>query len=155
MLLAVFSDTHGVVGPAIEAVRVSAPDWIVHLGDFSRDAEALQKEFPHIELRSVRGNCDMASLAPLTELFFVGPTKIFMAHGHSYGVKQGLASFQNAAWFSGAQLALFGHTHAPVCFEAGGIWFLNPGTAGAGGHNTWAQVELTESGGISCRILAL
>ena len=155
MLLAVFSDTHGVTDRAAAAVRRAAPDMIIHLGDFTRDADVLQKEFPHIELRSVRGNCDLASVAPVSQLFFAGETKLFIAHGHSYGVKHGLDSFQNAAGFSGARLAMFGHTHHAVYFEEGDVHFLNPGSAGCPPRATWALAELSPGGAITCRILAL
>ena len=46
MRLAVFSDSHGFCASMIGAVRAYRPDMILHLGDYSRDAEELIKEFP-------------------------------------------------------------------------------------------------------------
>ena len=52
------------------------------------------------------------------------------AHGHRYGVKQGLLRFSLAAQEQQAQVALFGHTHIPYCRQEGGLWLLNPGACG-------------------------
>ena len=53
MKVAVFSDTHGVTIPMVNAVKEAAPDALVHLGDYERDAEALLREFPDIPLYRV------------------------------------------------------------------------------------------------------
>ena len=58
MRVAVFSDTHGVTSPMVQAVRNHMPDALVHLGDYERDAEVLLREFPDIPLYHVCGNCD-------------------------------------------------------------------------------------------------
>jgi len=153
MRIAVFSDTHGSIEPAAEAIRLHQPRLIVHLGDYSRDADALQKEFPRTELHSVRGNCDRVSTAPLSELFEAAGLRFFLAHGHEYGVKLGLDSFRTTALCAGAQVALFGHTHRAFCEEARGILFLNPGAAQRGG--SFALLEAENGVLMSHRILPL
>lgn len=155
LLIAVFSDTHGAVEAAAAAVRKSRPDMIVHLGDYARDAAALKEQFPGIELRSVRGNCDFGSRALLFDCFLVGKTRLFISHGHAYGVKSGLAALRRAARSAGADMALFGHTHRPVCLQEDGLLLLNPGSAGCPPRLTWARLEIGEEGGVSCRILDL
>ncbi len=155
MRIAVFSDTHGATEPAALAVRRFRPDMILHLGDCVRDAGELQKEFPGIALRAVRGNGDFASAAPLSDCFRIGPLRALMAHGHEYGVKRGLATFQNAARDAGVRLALFGHTHLALNVEKGGILFVNPGTAGRPPRRTWALLEITDEGAVNGRILDL
>ena len=153
MRIAVFSDSHGNTDPAIDAVYAHQPQLILHLGDYSRDADAIQKEFPHIELHSVRGNCDLASRAPLSELFEAGGLRIYMAHGHEHGVKLGLDGFRTTALCAGARIALFGHTHRAYVDEIRNILFLNPGPAQRGGSFALLEVE----GGVllSYRILPL
>lgn len=155
MKLAVFSDSHGQTSGMIRIVRAVQPDLILHLGDYVRDADALQKEFPHTPLKAVRGNCDLGSSAPETELFHCESVPVMMTHGHRYHVKTGLDSLLLAARLSGAGLVLYGHTHIPKFQQFGTLHVLNPGTAGQGGRHTWALVEIQPSGVISCRICEL
>ncbi len=155
VLIAVFSDTHGNMGAAAAAIRKSRPDMIIHLGDYTRDANALKDQFPGIELRSVRGNCDFASPALLSDCFTVGRTRLFISHGHAYGVKSGLTALWRAARSAGADIALFGHTHRPVYLQEAGLLLLNPGSAGCPPRTTWACLEIGEEGVVSCRTLDL
>ena len=48
----------------------------------------------------------------------------------------------NAAYFSGAKLVLFGHTHIPYNKEELGIRILNPGSAGLGARRTYGVLQL-------------
>jgi len=130
MLIAVFSDSHGTTEPMIAAIREHRPDAVLHLGDHDRDAEDLQREFPTLDIRWVRGNCDRGSDAPeiLTPVF--DGVRMFMTHGHRHNVKFTLDSLANAAHFSGAKLALFGHTHERERRELGDVTVFNPGAAG-------------------------
>ena len=142
MRIAVFSDTHGRIDGAVRAIRAEAPDMVFHLGDCARDAEALRREFPQIDLRSVRGNCDIGGDAPDRLFFEVEGVPVLLTHGHLYSVKYTLDSLKNAAGFLGARLALFGHTHCTHWEEDGGVAFLNPGSAGTGRSPTYAMVEI-------------
>ena len=56
----VLSDSHGNVGNMIRAVKREEPDMILHLGDCVVDADALRREFPHITMVNVPGNCDFS-----------------------------------------------------------------------------------------------
>lgn len=75
--------------------------------------------------------------------------RIFVTHGHLYGVKRDLTALAGAAKDAGARLALFGHTHIQHLEERGGITLLNPGTAGRFGHSGYAVVEIKD-GAFSC-----
>ena len=150
---AVFSDSHGLTALMRECVRRVRPDVIIHLGDYSRDADELRAEFPEIPLYSVRGNCDISSDAPDTDIVPLGPVKAFICHGHTYGVEYGrLDSLVYAAQEAGAKIAMFGHTHEAYYGEAGGVQLLNPGTAGKGRTLTWAVVTVFDNGAIACEI---
>ena len=154
VLLAVFSDTHGNVEPMKRAVLSWAPDVVLHLGDYSRDADWLRGQFPDLDIRSVRGNCDLGSAAPdKLELEWEG-VKLLATHGHLYNVKYTLDPLMNAAYFSGAKLALYGHTHFSEYREEGGIMFLNPGSAGTGSRPSAALITL-EKGTAACRIVKM
>ena len=128
MKVAVFSDTHGVTSPMVQAVRETTPDVLVHLGDYERDAEALLRAFPDIPLYHVCGNCDYAAKAPARLVVQFGPVTALLTHGHLYHVDFGrVDSLVYAAQESGAQLALFGHTHTALHEDVGGVKVVNPG----------------------------
>ena len=150
MLLAVFSDSHGVTEPMCDAVAQYKPDVVLHLGDHDRDCDALREMFPNLDIRAVSGNCDHFSQECERRIFELCGVKIFMTHGHLYNVKYGLDSFINAAGFSGAKLALYGHTHRANHFSVGGMDVLNPGAASRFG--SFALVELIQ-GTAQCKIL--
>ena len=156
MKAAVFSDTHMNTALMVEAVRRFRPDVIIHLGDHSRDTDILRLEFPELPLYSVRGNCDLASTAPDSDIVQLGPVKAFITHGHLYNVDYDrVDSLVYAAQEQGAAIAMFGHTHRALYEEVGGVQVLNPGTAGKGRTLTWALVEVFDNGGIACEIKPL
>ena len=132
MLIAVFSDSHGSVDPMIHAIREEMPDLVLHLGDHASDAEELQRVFPALDIRYVRGNCDWGSDAEEVLMPVADGVRIFMTHGHRYNVKFTLNSLANAAHFAGADLALFGHTHQSEYKVMGDVTLFNPGAAGPG-----------------------
>ena len=153
MKVAVFSDTHGVTQPMVDAVRETAPDALIHLGDYERDAEVLLREFPGIPLYRVCGNCDYSPKAPNCLTVKLGPVTAFLTHGHLYHVDFGrIDSLVYAAQEAGAQLALYGHTHTALHKDLGGVKVINPGTAGKGREKTWAMLEIFENGGIAAEI---
>ena len=150
MRIAVFSDTHRLTAPMVDAVSRCRPDVIIHLGDHDRDTGVLLKQFPEIPLYNVAGNCDFAPLAPNVITVSFGPVKAFLTHGHLYHVDFGrVDSLVYAAQEAGCQLALFGHTHVPYHEDVGGVKVVNPGTAGKGRSLTWALLTIYENGGIA------
>ena len=79
--------------------------------------------------------------------------KAFLTHGHRYAVRSGrLDTLLYAAECSGAQIVMFGHTHRAGFDNIGGMFVLNPGTAGQGLNRTWAKLELGPTGEIHCEI---
>lgn len=149
MKLLVFSDSHGKTEPMCRMIEREKPDLVVHLGDYVRDAEALRAQFPQLPLKNVCGNCDRDLGAPVREEFSFDGVQIFACHGHRYNVKYGLDPLKNALWFSGARLALFGHTHRAMCEDFDGLTLLNPGTA----RTTCALVETDGAGGFTAALL--
>ena len=136
----------------VRAVEHYRPELIVHLGDCVRDAQELAGCFFTIPMISVRGNCDYAPDTEETLVVREDGVTLFITHGHRYGVKLGLDALLNSVGFSGARLGLFGHTHAALCRDFGGVTLLNPGSAGRGTHPTWAAVETDGAGGFVCGI---
>lgn len=133
MLIAVFADSHGELDAMCAAIDEQKPDLVLHLGDYVRDAEELQRRYPRLDIRYVRGNCDRWDTDAAESLRFnADGVGIYMAHGHRQNVKMTLDAMANAVHFSGAQLGLFGHTHCPEYKKMGDVTLFNPGSAGRG-----------------------
>ena len=126
----VLSDSHGNVGNMIRAVKREEPDMILHLGDCVVDADALRREFPHITMVNVPGNCDF-SRGDTERLIDIDGYKVLMCHGHTYGVKMSYMHLELHAKEVGADLALFGHTHKLFYDKHNGLAMMNPGSIGA------------------------
>ena len=132
MKFIVFSDSHGVSANMIRAVQLEKPDLCFYLGDGENDLRLLRKRFPHLAVNAVRGNCDMFSTSPKALICAAGGLKIFLTHGHLYGVKHDpvLRELCEAALEADADVVLFGHTHEPFRDHTMGMHVLNPGSIG-------------------------
>ena len=151
MKLLVLSDTHRSLGFACEAIEKERPDAVAHLGDHLSDAEDLSFAYPEPDFYYVPGNCDYEPVVRPSMTIELAGVRIFLTHGHLFGVKSGTKALLSMAKDCGAQLALYGHTHIASLEEAGGVTLLNPGTAGRLGRSSYAVVEI-ENGGFTCRI---
>jgi putative phosphoesterase len=121
----IIGDTHGdrfAIAQCQAAVgQVEA--WL-HLGDYARDAELLRAE--GTEVFSVAGNCDYAGQTE--RVVCLGGVRIFMAHGHRYGVNDSPARLVARARELHCTVALYGHTHVPLLDEGGDVLVLCPGS---------------------------
>ena len=116
MNILVFSDSHG-HGERIDAViqtQIGKPDAIIFLGDGLRDIAYC--DTGDIPIFAVQGNCDIYSYFRSGEteeelLFTLGGKRIFITHGHKYGVKSGIGYLISSAAKMGADIVLYGHTH--------------------------------------------
>lgn len=128
----VLSDSHG-DHRALDALleKMGHIDAACFLGDVAQDAAHLEARLSQMahqpRLYAVRGNNDLACPLPQDLLILLGGARIFMTHGHRFS---SLMSLTYCAMENGAQVALFGHTHAPLCEYAQGVMLLNPGSAG-------------------------
>lgn len=113
----------------VRAVRQQQPDAVFHLGDCERDTQRLEKEFPDLPLYRVCGNCDREPVNPEVLQCTLDGVKFFCTHGDRYGVKYTLDALLNAAYFAGADIVLFGHTHRALSETMQGLYVVNPGTA--------------------------
>ena len=127
MKLLVLSDSHRNMDRMRIAVEETNPDAILHLGDHIDDAQKLNQEYPDAVFYMLRGNCDYSNIGK-TEMFLtISGVKVFMAHGHTYGVKASLDNFVNEARRLEADVALYGHTHSASVQREFGMWFMCPG----------------------------
>lgn len=136
----------------LRAVEQEKPDAVIHLGDHASDAEILLREYPYLPVCRVRGNCDRYEYDVQDEAVIEWEgVKILVTHGHRYHVKSGLLTLCYAAIQSGAQVALFGHTHIPYCEESDGLWLLNPGACGRL-FPSYGIIEI-KNGTVRCRVM--
>ena len=145
------SDSHGRSELVRRVSDMEKPyDLMVHCGDI------VDMSFEHFELESglpflaVRGNCDYDPMLPAEITHDIGDKRIFITHGHTYGVKWGVRDLILRAQRNGAYIALFGHTHEPYLErdKGSGIYILNPGSIARprqrSGIRTYAVIKLSE-----------
>lgn len=149
MKILVFSDSHGQTAAMLRAVAAEAPELILHLGDHDSDCAPLQKNFPGIRIEQVRGNCDPGSDLPEVRQITCGLLKIFMTHGHRYQVKMGDELAVNTAICAGADVLLYGHTHAAAAYVRHGLQVMNPGSIGYG-RGTYGVIEIFDGEAALC-----
>lgn len=146
MKILVLSDSHGDASAVESAVLLERPDAALHLGDGASDMACAG-----VQYAAVRGNCDFRAELPDKRVLTLGGVKLFMTHGHMYGVKQGYMAAVMAAREAGADVLLFGHTHFPMYDMCGALHVLNPGSVRQG---RYAVLEAAD-GRISCRLKSM
>ena len=153
MKVLIFSDSHGRELPMRRVIAShSAASYILFCGDGVRDIEMLAQEFPTKIFVSVRGNCDLfisEDDAPTERVIALGGHRIFMTHGHVYGVKGGYGTAVARAAQQGADILIFGHTHLPTegRMQVGdaSVHYFNPGSIGSADHS-YGVLTMRENG---------
>ena len=158
MDILVLSDTHGRDDRVREVMRRTRASVVLFLGDGLRDLNVISDD---VTVRSVRGNCDFIGAdIPETRLEAFGSYRIFMTHGHRYGVKFSEEAAIRAAVAADADVLAYGHTHLPVdrylpAGERVGDVVLKkplivfcPGSLGEprGGHPCFGTLTIRENG---------
>ena len=130
MRIIVVSDTHRRFNQFYDIVMKHKNEAFIfiHLGDGQKEIEDMLDLFPDLNLVSVRGNCDFASLDPETRVVFAGEERILCTHGHSLSVKYSLERLKQKAKEENCRIALYGHTHKSDTRYEDGIYILNPGS---------------------------
>lgn len=120
----VMSDSHGLTRRVGTISNRHEVDLKIHCGDseLTEDAKELTGQVV------VRGNCDWRGNFPEEELIEIDGLRIFVTHGHLYGVKSSLMQLQYRALEVEADIALFGHSHIVHCEQIEQQLFINPGS---------------------------
>jgi putative phosphoesterase len=142
------SDSHGKLKMAEQVVsELGELDLVLHAGDYYEDGLQLA-EICGVEVKAVTGNCDRCATGPAEELLELGGYRIYLTHGHLFGVKRSLARLYQRALEVGAAIVIYGHTHIPHQEQIGNILFLNPGsiTWPRSFEHTFAVLELQPDG---------
>lgn len=134
-IILVFSDSHGST-LVMERLLASPPEGLTavfHLGDGSKEAEALMRKYPMYAYIGVRGNCDFSDRERAETVYTErGGVRFMLTHGHPYGVKSSLANAAITAAAEDAEVLLYGHTHIAddrtVKTAVGDVRAVNPGS---------------------------
>lgn len=131
MKIIVFSDSHRDFNSMMKAIeKESNISMIIHAGDVLSDVEDLKIMYPQYNIVYVKGNNDLWDRsAPEDRFFEIEGVRIFLTHGHNYGVKYSTAALAKKANELGADICIFGHTHQAFNEVSGSITLFNPGCA--------------------------
>lgn len=126
----IVSDTHRKDDGFWTVFRKEAPiDMLIHCGD-SCGSEKNFKFRANCECHFVNGNCDSIFGGNTEQIFEIGKHKVFLTHGHRYGVRSGEDELVLMAKAVGADIVMYGHTHIPMIKVVDGIYVVNPGSLG-------------------------
>lgn len=128
MKVIIASDTHGYFAPLSNYILENQDiDLLIHAGDGVEDVKTINME-SQIPYYVVRGNNDHNPNIPLEQLIEVEEIKIFLTHGHNYGVDYSYDEIITKAKDLGSDIVVFGHTHSYYNNKHDGILVLNPGS---------------------------
>ncbi len=123
MRIAILSDTHGLLRPAVIS-ELQSVDHILHAGDLGSEAvlQGLQQLAP---LTAIRGNVDTEaplSALPATEMVRLGGVTFYLVHA--------IADLDLDPVAAGVDVIVYGHSHQPAQERRNGVLYLNPGSVG-------------------------
>ena len=128
MKIGVMSDSHGdrrAIDRAVE--RAGKVDLWLHAGDCAPDAAYLAL-VSAARVENVAGNTDWPDGKTPDEIIVeAAGHRIFLTHGHIYGVRSTLEMLVEAAKAGSADIAVYGHTHVAQDVS-GEVYVLNPGS---------------------------
>lgn len=93
---------------------------------FAGDGADILGDFKNEKWYWVKGNCDQ--LGENEIIIEEEGVKIFLTHGHLYGVKSSYLRIVMRAKELGCSVVVFGHTHQPLVLEEMGVLMVNPGS---------------------------
>jgi len=145
--LLVISDTHGMREQFIEICKLHPEAYkIIFLGDGAAEFESIKAEYPEWPLIGVKGNNDFGSQLPYDNQVVVDNWRIFLTHGHHYGVRAGQQGLTNEAIANGCNAVFYGHTHVQFSGVVNGIHVLNPGAVFSFPRSNYAMVDILDDG---------
>ncbi len=127
----IISDSHGLDDNMEKVIEEQKPmDVLIHLGDVEGSEDTIPSLVnPGCDVYILKGNNDYFSETLPTELELeLDGHRIFLAHGHTYGVNYTMENLVDEAKERGCDIAMFGHTHRPYLDTIDGVTVLNPGS---------------------------
>jgi uncharacterized protein len=150
MKILIVSDSHGRNQNLVKVIdKVSPIDLLVHLGDFEGKTESIS-DLVSCKCELVAGNNDFFTSADKEKLISIGNYRVFMTHGHRYGINYGTDRIKDMARSHWADMVFCGHTHRPLIEISDDVWVINPGSISQprqeGGKPTYIIMDIDSSG---------
>ena len=128
MKILIVSDTHGNNDNLKKVIKKVKPiDLLIHLGDFASNIDHI-RSLVDCPVEAVCGNNDFYCDVKREKLIEFGSYKVFLTHGHIYGVSYAIDRIKEIGRQYGANIVMFGHTHRPIIELQDNIWAINPGS---------------------------
>lgn len=128
MKIGIISDSHYNLKAIDNAICLAGEmDYWFHAGDSIDDAAYLESVTKKPVFKVV-GNIDWCSPGPKEVLTEIAGKRIYMTHGHLFGVKMGLDTLSERAEQVMADVIIYGHSHVGLQKQIGDKLFLNPGS---------------------------
>ncbi|AGT33001.1 metallophosphatase [Geobacillus genomosp. 3] len=126
MKAVIVSDSHGLTDELAQIVMRHRHEvnLFIHCGDSELPAEA----DAIAPFAVVRGNCDWTAAFPDERIEEADGVRLFVTHGHLYGVKTSLLRLYYRAKEAGANIVCFGHSHLAGAEQIDDVLFINPGS---------------------------
>lgn len=159
MKLLVISDSHRYLGYAENVIKRIGDkmEAILHLGDYDSDAKSLMPKFTDKKFYFVKGNNEISSSdTPFEEMIVFNGKKVLLTHGHRQQVHWNYDSLGYWADEKGADIVLFGHTHAPYLGYSGRVIVFNPGSISlprTTDNPTFGVIDISDSGIIEASVM--
>lgn len=130
MKLIVFSDSHRAnITDMLVIIDEEKPDAVLHLGDLTADVDDIRCVHPDVPVYNVRGNNDWNVDGVKDSMIICAEqARIFITHGHLYGVRRNTLALEEAARKNGCNAALYGHTHEAEITQKRDMLIANPGS---------------------------
>lgn len=128
MKILVVSDSHGDERNIERMLQIEkSADLLLHLGDVCGGEDYIEAvcDFP---VKMIAGNNDWRSELPYEEKLTIAGKRIWMTHGHEYGVYYDYEDLYHKAVDRHMDIVLFGHIHRPVFEQRPGVTLINPGS---------------------------
>lgn len=128
MKVLIVSDTHGYDDNLESVLQKETPiDAMIHCGDIE-GSEDYFEALLDCPVYMVRGNNDFFSDLDGEMEFELAGRRIFLTHGHYYGVSMGPERILDEGLDRGVDIVMYGHTHRPILLQYPQIVVLNPGS---------------------------
>jgi len=149
LLIAVLADTHGDTNSVCKHLKQWKLDGLIFAGDYYRDGEKIARDL-QINYYGVRGNCDRSEpRARDEEIIELMNKKIYLLHGHQYGVKQSVSRLYYRALELEVDAVIYGHTHYPHLEQIDKLWIINPGSPSRSridSRGSYGLIEIKQNG---------
>ncbi len=145
MIIGVLADTHGSTEAVCRQLKKWKIDCLIFAGDFYTDGQKIARTLK-TKFYGVNGNCDSSSsIGKNEQVIELFDKKIFLTHGHQFGVKQSTNRLYYQACELGVDAVVYGHTHTPHLEHCGELWMINPGSPTRprlNSRGTYALIEM-------------